>query len=200
MRCGAPNKMRTLESWRKQEERLRAEHARLCSEGKWLQAQSVRTKLIMVLDKIAELSTEADRLLPEAKIQANESDYDRVVEKLKRVIDVWKHEDPEWVENGCADLSFGLWQISLRLGWPVRPVTGIAVHSDGTPFEHAWLAIDGKVFDPSAYASGYKVKVYKPRRESETEAARTFAAIFGVETNDLYGFDADAEISRLGLK
>lgn len=55
--------MRTLDSWRKQEAKLRALHTQQTSAGQWLQAQTTRTKLIAVLNKIKELEDAADKLL-----------------------------------------------------------------------------------------------------------------------------------------
>lgn len=46
---------RTLDSWRKEEKKLRALHTQQTNEEKWTQAQTTRTKLISVLNKIKEL-------------------------------------------------------------------------------------------------------------------------------------------------
>lgn len=52
--------MRALDSWRKQEAKLRSLHTQQANAGQWLQAQTTRTKLIAVLDKIRELEKAAD--------------------------------------------------------------------------------------------------------------------------------------------
>ena len=56
--------MRTLDSWRKQEARLRALHTQQTQAGKWVEAQTTRQKLKMVLDAIWELEHAADKALP----------------------------------------------------------------------------------------------------------------------------------------
>ena len=56
--------MRTLDSWKREEARLRARHTQQTSDEKWREADTTRRKLIMVLDKINELEKAASALLP----------------------------------------------------------------------------------------------------------------------------------------
>lgn len=56
--------MRTLDSWRRQEVKLRALHTQQTNAGRWTQAQTTMTKLIAVLDKIKELEEAANKILP----------------------------------------------------------------------------------------------------------------------------------------
>lgn len=125
---------------------------------------------------------------------------DRLVATLKRIVDVWLVEDPEWVENGCADVCFALFNIGKKLGWPVSLVTGNSKFSDGEVLPHAWLLVDGKIFDPVAYASGYVVNEYAPSTGSDEDHIKAIGDVFGVETDELYGFDTDDAIKRLGLQ
>ena len=59
--------MRTLDSWRGQEAKLRARHTQQTQAGEWVQAQTTRQKLKMVLDAIHELEHAADKLIPKPR-------------------------------------------------------------------------------------------------------------------------------------
>lgn len=46
--------MRTLDSWKRQEVRLRSKHTELTKAGEWIKAQTVRQKLIQTLNTMRE--------------------------------------------------------------------------------------------------------------------------------------------------
>lgn len=56
--------MRTLDSLRRQETKLRQKHTEQAAAGQWLQAQTTRGKLITVLNAIKELEETANKILP----------------------------------------------------------------------------------------------------------------------------------------
>ena len=66
-------------------------------------------------------------------------------------------------------------------------------------FGHVWLKIDGKIFDPVAYANGYRVLKYSPMSGSEKEHIKVVKEVFGVVDDEFYGFDADEAIARFEL-
>lgn len=128
------------------------------------------------------------------------TDAAKTIATMKRVVDVWSNEDSDWVSDGCADVTYALWRIGQRLGWPCSPVTGNAEMKDGDVFQHAWLNVAGRVFDPVGYANNYKVHRYHPNGGGEAEHVKTLSDTFGVETDESdYGFDADEAIRSLGL-
>jgi len=57
--------MRTLDSLKRQEQKLRALHTEMFRAHEWLKMQTVARKLRMVLDQIHELKAKADQVLPE---------------------------------------------------------------------------------------------------------------------------------------
>lgn len=118
------------------------------------------------------------------------------VTTAKRIVDVWANEDPEHVEGGCADLSYDLYQIGQRLGWNIEVVTGGASVGESS-FPHAWVEIDGELFDPAAYAGGFRVDTYEENNRGEA-ALETCANFFGVRGADEdWAPDYAAEIKRL---
>jgi uncharacterized coiled-coil protein SlyX len=56
--------MRTLDSWRKQETKLRNLATQQAAAGKWVERDTTQRKLRLVLDKIKELEDAADQRLP----------------------------------------------------------------------------------------------------------------------------------------
>lgn len=121
-----------------------------------------------------------------------------LIPTLKRIVDVWAHEDWDWVCDGCADVSFALWRIAQRKGWNVQLVTGTAYTKDDDSYAHAWLIVNGKIFDPVAYANQYRVHRYEA---DEGDPLPVIRDTFGVETDNegLYSPDVGEQIKKLGL-
>jgi hypothetical protein len=119
-----------------------------------------------------------------------------IIPQMKAIVAVWSRQDWDWVCDGCADVSYALWRIGQQLGWPVKLVAGTATMKGGERFPHAWLTVNGKIFDPVAYANHYRVARYSPDKGDPLKAIRD---IFGVETDELYGFNVSSAIKQLGL-
>ena len=135
-----------------------------------------------------------------AQVQGAKANPHEIIRTLKRIVQVWKQEDPEWVQNGCADVSHALWQICQRKGWPCQIITGTAKSGRGEPFIHAWLNIEGTLFDPVAFASNYRVKHYFAYEQDQAAHVKTISDTFGVETDTDYGFDPDQAIKDLKIE
>lgn len=119
-----------------------------------------------------------------------------IIAKMKRIVDVWAQEDWDWVSDGCADVSYALWLIARKLGWNCQLATGNAHMKDGDVFGHVWLVVDGKIFDPVAYANDYRVHRYAASSEDPLEI---ISNVYGAPVDDPDHDYSDEHIQQFGL-
>jgi hypothetical protein len=80
------------------------------------------------------------------------------VEILKRAA-LWLNEhDPDSFHEGCGDVSIALERFAEMIG--LENVVATAGTTPKTGF-HAWLEVDGTLFDPVAFVEGFKPGKYK---------------------------------------
>lgn len=80
------------------------------------------------------------------------------VEILKRAA-LWLNEhDPDSFHEGCGDVSVALERFAEMIG--LENVVATAGTTPKTGF-HAWLEVDGALFDPVAFVEGFKPGKYK---------------------------------------
>lgn len=82
--------------------------------------------------------------------------------RVKEIVDWLYDEDPDFVEGGCYDTVLFLQKVCRRLRIPCRVVTGHVIDDFGGDIPHAWVTVVGKLFDPVAYAVGWKGTNYRP--------------------------------------
>jgi hypothetical protein len=119
-----------------------------------------------------------------------------IIAKMKQIVDVWAQEDWDWVSDGCADVSYALWRIAQKLDWNCQLATGNAHMKDGDLFGHVWLIVDGKIFDPVAYANHYRVHRYEASSEDPLEI---ISNVYGAPVNDPDHDYTDEHIQQFGL-
>lgn len=67
---------------------------------------------------------------------------------------------PRWVKGGCSDISEIIASFLMSRGYQAEAVYGRSRKGDGKPFSHAWLEIEGHVFDPVLWAQKRPLKSY----------------------------------------
>ena len=90
----------------------------------------------------------------------------------------WLYDyDPEFVEDGCADVANVVVSYANSIGIPSEVEYGYARTTEAGLFPHAWVNIDGVRWDPTIWAiSGPSTFGYKIDRDvmdlllSETES------------------------------
>lgn len=70
-------------------------------------------------------------------------------------------QDPEFVQGGCSDVSEVLAAWLKTRGYAAEPVYGIARRGKKAGFMHAWMLIEGELFDPVLWVQDFPVHQYK---------------------------------------
>jgi hypothetical protein len=105
-----------------------------------------------------------------------------VVEWAARVL---LEDDPEWFVGGCADIAAAIEEFAKRLGLSdVHAVYGSMYLRGEGWLPHAWLRVEGVVYDPRADLEG---KTFLRLREDVTQGA---CDVFGVD-EDTTAWKAD---------
>lgn len=81
-----------------------------------------------------------------------------VLQKLARKLYL---DDSDFVVDGCAEVSEVLKAACDRLGIPCELKFGYVTDDTGADIEHSWLVVDGELFDPVAFAVGWKGTNYR---------------------------------------
>lgn len=121
---------------------------------------------------------------------------------------LYSKEGPDYGEfGGCGDTTkilialserLGLTGVELRYGNAYFPMEGIP---GGDPNAHAWLLVDGKIFDPSQYVHGFPViryDAFDPSREGEFQSD-LLECIVGMDEDEIESW-ADKTLGILQQK
>jgi len=99
----------------------------------------------------------------------------KAIRILRKVVRRLAEEDSEFVEGGCADVSFFLAELCKKAGITAILLTGDAVFADGGRCQHVWMEVQGVQYDPVYFFSGVRPRSYDPKPYSITDH-------FGVDT------------------
>lgn len=67
----------------------------------------------------------------------------------KRAAAYLYEDDPYYVIGGCSDISEVIAELLRHRGYVAKVIYGIVKRGKkGVPFEHAWLNLEGRRFDP----------------------------------------------------
>jgi hypothetical protein len=121
---------------------------------------------------------------------------------------IYSEKGPDYGEfGGCGDTAkilialsqrLGFSQVELRYGNAYLPTKGIP---GGDPNAHAWLLVDGMIFDPSQYAHGFKViryDAFTPYRAKEFQSD-LLECIVGMGEDEIEAW-ADKTLAAIKLK
>lgn len=97
---------------------------------------------------------------------------------LKRATRWLLEDDPEFVQEGCADVSLLLTLFCVQRRIPVKLVTGWAVFANNERFNHVWLIVHGQQFDPTYWVQRIKPLEY-------VRARMPLAHFFGIERDSV---------------